>query len=112
MNTETKRVGRVYGFLKGGNIEWRRLVSLKPEKYGALLKITAVGEVPPAKVFEVADSIVCLLCDGTGCFPTFDSECSRCKGTGRKKHVFASRFLPSGIGAKILLKLWKFPLDD
>lgn len=81
-----KKVGRLISERNEINqVEWKRIISVKPVKYGAILAITKPGESCPERYPEVDWSIVCKQCDGTGQYPSEGTICQECGGNGRKK---------------------------
>ena len=79
-------VGRLYGMeTEPGRFEWRRVVSLKPLTYGALLMVTKDKDFP-GRYLIVDWSIVCPECNGAGKHPP-KTVCPKCGGDGRKTRL-------------------------
>ena len=88
-----ERVGRLVAKRNEINqIEWRRVVSVNPVVYGAILAIIKVGDPAPDRYPAVDKSIVCNLCDGSGHYPDNSMKiCQPCDGHGRKKPVLMTQ---------------------
>lgn len=88
-----EKVGRLVAKRNEINqVEWRRVVSVNPVRYGGPLAITKADSPAPERYPSVDWSIVCKQCDGSGHYPENSTEaCPVCGGNGRKKPVLITQ---------------------
>lgn len=82
-----QRVGQLCGTPVGPyRVEWQRIISVNPVKYGAIICVTKIGDPLPEKVKDFDSELACRVCEGSGEYVP-GMPCKKCKGTGKRIHL-------------------------